>query len=65
MEKFDLTGTTSKIKVRMYVQAQEAMCGIKRKHIVDKQRTGIHHHIHPHGLHVWDETTEDGHDPTE
>ena len=39
MEKFDPTGTTSKIKLRRYVQAQEALFGIKWKRIVDKQRT--------------------------
>ena len=42
MDKFDQIDTTSKSKTRRYVQAQEAMCGIKRKHIVDKQHTEIH-----------------------
>ena len=37
MEKFDSTDTTSKRNVRRYVQAQEALFGIKRKRIVDKQ----------------------------
>ena len=32
---------------------------------MEKQRTEIHRQIHPHGLHAWDETTEDGHAPTE
>ena len=36
MEKFDLTDTTSKSKVRRYVQAQEVLFGIKWKRIVDK-----------------------------
>ena len=65
MEKFDPTGTTSKIKFRRYVQAQEALFGIKWKRIVDKKRTQIHRQIHPHGLHAWYETTEDGHTPTD
>ena len=39
MEKFDPTCTTSKSKVRRYVQAQEALFGVKWKRIVDKQRT--------------------------
>ena len=64
MEKFDPTGTTSKIKFRRYVQAQEALFGIKWKRIVDKKRTQIHRQIHPHGLHAWYETTEDIHTPT-
>ena len=65
MEKFDPMGTTSKRKVRKYVQDQEALFGLKWKHIVDKKRTEIHCRIHPHGLHAWDETTEDGNAPTE
>ena len=39
MEKFYLAGTTSKSKVRRYVQDQEYLFGIKWKSIVDKQRT--------------------------
>ena len=65
MKTFDPTGTTSKIKVRRYVQDQEALFGLKWKHIVDKQRTEIHLHINPHRLHEWDDTTEDGQSPTE
>ena len=61
MEKFDPTGTTSKSKVRRFIQAQEALFGLKWKSIVDKHRTEIHRHIHPHGLHAWDKTTEDVH----
>ena len=64
MDKFDPAGTTSKIKVKRYVQDQEALFGLKWKSIVDKQRTEIHRKIHTHGLHAWDETIEDGHDPT-
>ena len=65
MDKFDPTGTTSKIKFRRYVQAQEDLFGLKWKRIVDKQRTEIHCQIHPHGFHAWDAMTEDGHAPTE
>ena len=65
MDKFDLTGTTSKSKVRRYVQAQESQFGLKWKCIVEKQRTEIHRQIHLHGLHAWDETTEDVQAPTE
>ena len=64
MEKFDLLGNTPKRKTRRYVQAQEALFGIKWKRIVDKQRTEIHCQIHPNGLYAWDETAEDGHTPT-
>ena len=39
MEKFDLTGTTSKSKFRRYFQAQAALFGIKWKRIVENQRT--------------------------
>ena len=52
MEKYDLTGTTPKSKVRRYIQAQEAMLGFKRKRIVDKQCTEIQLQIHHHGLHA-------------
>ena len=52
MEKFDPTGTTSKSKVRRYVQAQEALFGLKWNHIVDKHRTEIHRQIYPHGFHA-------------
>ena len=65
MEKFDLTGTILKIKVRRYVQAQESLFGINWKRIAEKKRTEIHRHIHPYGLHAWDDTTTDGQAPTE
>ena len=61
LDKFDLTGITSKIKVGRYVKAEEYLFGLKWRRIVEKQRTEIHRHIHLHGLHAWDETTEDGH----
>ena len=65
MDKFDPTVTTSKTKVRRYVQDQEALFGLKWKRITEKQCTEIHRQIHPHGLHAWDETTEYVHAPTE
>ena len=65
MEKFDPTGTTSKIKVRKYVQDQESLIWLMWNRIVDKQSIEINLQIHPHGLHAWYEMTEDGHDPTE
>ena len=65
MEKFDPTGTTSKIKVRKYVQDQESLIWLMWNRIVDKQSIEINLQIHPHGLHAWYEMTEDGHAPTE
>ena len=65
MEKIYPIGTMPKIKVRRYVQAQNALFEIKWKRIVDKQRKEIHRQIHPHGLHAWEETTEYGHSPTD
>ena len=58
-------GFKVKKKVSRYVQDQEALFGLKWKCIVEKRCTETHRQIHPHGLHSWDDMTEDGHAPTE
>ena len=65
MEKFDPTGTTSKKKVRRYVQAQQDLCWLKWKRILDKQHIESHRQIYTYEFHTCVETNEDGHAPTE